>query len=130
MWTSINANVDSVTVGTTWNYDASDPFTITIFFRGVTDFDGEHGVEWEIDRDQLGEALKSGGVQVGDGDVKWTIVDYIATLSIQSPEGAADVLFTKAVVEKFFWDTLDIVAQGSETVDVDSCIEKILEGAF
>jgi hypothetical protein len=130
MWTVINANVDGSTVGTTWNYDAADPFTITIFFNGCSSLSGEPEVIWEIDRDQLGEALKSKGAQVGVGDVKWTIVDYIATLSIQSPEGVADILFTKAVVEKFFWDTLDIVAQGSETVDIDSCIEKILEGAF
>jgi hypothetical protein len=128
MWTVIPASVDGVSISTTWNYDAADPYTITIFFKGVTDYSGETEVEWTISRDQLGEALLNS--VAGEGDVTWCIVDYIATLSIQSPEGAADVLFTKAVIEKFFWDTLDIVAQGSETVDIDSVIEKILEGAF
>lgn len=109
----------SLPVPTTLTYVVEDPFAVGLKFIAAGD-----EVNWCIGRELLAAGCKG---EAGEGDVRiWPAQDQpFIYLSLNSPEGSALVELNRPIVEKFLWDTYDVIPEGGEASDVDALLEEL-----
>lgn len=116
------ATVDGVTVEisikVTWSND--DPLILACEFDGTP---------WEVGRDLIREAALKTPLLAGQGDVKVYIQNGGLNLALHTDQGLAEIWMPWWRMKNFLAKAYNIIPQGEEKLDVDSAIEKILEGA-
>lgn len=108
-------------VHTIWTYGADSPFGVRVYFRPI-------GVTWEFARSLLFDGLT---VPTGDGDVHFepTDDDRHVAITLNSPDGEAEILFPIEDVRQFRNITYAIVAAGTEPEPDLTEIENVLRVA-
>ncbi len=115
---------DSGTATLVWTPE--DPCAVAMVFD-----QGDGDIVWEFSRDLLGRGTHSRR-SVGEGDVKikgcpvgkWVCVRF------DTPEGSAQIHIEFPLVREFLDKIYAEVPHGTELVDVDSAITRILEGSL
>jgi hypothetical protein len=112
-------------LGAELQYDASDPYAVTMVLTGPTG-----PVVWVFGRDLLLDGL---GEPTGDGDVHvWPSLDTngraVVLIELCPPSGAALVQLRSGELARFVDRTVALVAPGSEWehVDLDAGIAALL----
>lgn len=115
---TVNEVTATIPIRVTWSDE--DPLILTCEFDGT---------RWEIGRDLVREALALPARTVGEGDVRISATMTSLFFALSTTEGEALVWMPKERMRGFLVKAYSIVAEGSEKLDVDSTITKILEGA-
>ncbi|MCO1655796.1 SsgA family sporulation/cell division regulator [Pseudonocardia humida] len=109
---------------TRWSYQACDPFAVTLAVR----IQQGHWIEWLVARDLVVQALDE---PAGEGDIRMTpktASGYrIVEIEIRSTDGRAVLEVDHDLLHRFVHATLEVVALGQETaqVDLDEAIARI-----
>ncbi|MFJ8350067.1 SsgA family sporulation/cell division regulator [Streptomyces sp. NPDC094153] len=114
------------------DYDAEDPFAVTIVFA----HDGRVLARWKVDRGMLEEGL---GKPVGVGDVRFRPVsdglseelcmEFFGDAHTDGERQHATVFVWAAAVGAFLRDTYAVVAPGEEDARVDNFLAEVLTGS-
>ncbi|HKS45894.1 MAG TPA: SsgA family sporulation/cell division regulator [Amycolatopsis sp.] len=106
-----------------WSYEESDPYAITLAFRG----DRGQWVKWSFGRDLVINGLIE---PAGLGDVRVhpdLAESDLLMIELESPHGYAVVEMAREDAERFVTATLEAVPLGAEKVDVDAFIAEIIK---
>lgn len=115
----------TVAINSTFDYAASEPYSIRASFQTV---DG--AVDWVFSRDIIAQALVE---PAGDGDVSAWVegegTDSVFCLQLTSPSGQALMETKTELVRDFLNRTFTIVPAGSESqmLNLDFLIERLLD---
>jgi hypothetical protein len=104
-------------------YDAADACAVTMVLQTPSG-----PVHWTFARDLLVEGQYE---PTGDGDVHvWPCLsscgEAVVIVELCSPVGETLLQFPTRAVQDFVYASLEAVPAGTETVDVDTCIEQLL----
>jgi hypothetical protein len=117
-------DADTVTLPVDLQYSLSDPFAVTVAFRG-----DEVTVEWVFARELLLTGLQHPS---GDGDVhvwpSWRGGQDLVLIALSSPDGRAVLEADAEDLRSFLDATIDLVRPGTETdhVDLDAAVSALL----
>ncbi|MFZ1362139.1 MAG: SsgA family sporulation/cell division regulator [Candidatus Nanopelagicales bacterium] len=115
----------SVEINSTFDYSASEPYSIRASFKTA---DG--AVDWVFSRDIISQALLE---PAGDGDVSAWVegegAESVFCLQLTSPSGQALMETKTDLVREFLNRTFTIVPAGSESqmLNLDFLIERLLD---
>jgi len=93
------------------DYESRDPYTIRMTFRA-----GESCAEWLFSRELL---ITGMGAPSGAGDVRITPGDRTIALHLDSPSGAATLVFVRRDLTRFLSRTFEEVMPGYEDDHLD-----------
>lgn len=114
--TTLFASLAGAQIALTFVYSDEDPHAVAFWFQ--------NGNVWTLDREQLAAGLDDAtGVGAGDITVRRTKDGVLITLD--SPEGHADLLFDHERLTSAVKATEQIVPRGTETVDVDRLLRAL-----
>ena len=109
------------TVDVRLRYDTEDPMAVTVEVTG----DGRHST-WVFARDLLADGLRS-MTPLGEGRVQVQATSVLAEISVQSEDGDVELLrLPWWNAREFVRCTLEEVARGSETCDVDGWLAALI----
>lgn len=102
------------------SWSSDDPLVLSCSFEGTL---------WDIGRDLIWQAYKDSPQPTGQGDVTATFKNSSLYLKLSTLEGSAEIWMPEWRMYDFLRKSYALVAKGSEAVDVDNAIEKLLKGA-
>jgi hypothetical protein len=113
------ATVDEVTaqIPITVVWHDSDPLFLSCTFEGT---------KWEIGRDLIKAAYGNRSHPTGRGDVTATVENFSLNLTLNTPEGVAKIWMPSWRMWDVLHRTYTYTPEGSEELDVDGAIERIL----
>ncbi len=119
---TVNAEQDH-DLSAEFSYDLADPWAVTMTLETAS---GQ--VCWTFARNLLVEGQYE---PVGEGDVHvWPCLspcgEAVVIVELDSPAGETLLQFPTRAVQDFVYASLEAVPQGSEKVDVDSWLDKLL----
>lgn len=118
--TEIQGTVAGIEIRSEWIYTDAEQYAVTVVLAQEEDY----AVAWTFGRDLIQDAKDN--QFAGQGDVRISINAGKFYLGLTSHEGAAEVVFPWAMVDRFLWQTYDLCPRGSEQFDVDSFISTVL----
>lgn len=105
---------------------AHDPWSIDFTFHEKDDV----LVTWTVDRELLGEGIRSRTFRgLADLKVRHNPTAHTVVLGLSSSEGRILISMPCKTVLEFLADTYRLCPTGTESVDWDDTIARILEGA-
>jgi hypothetical protein len=109
-----------------FRFDAADPWAVTMTLSTVAG-----PVDWTFARDLLVEGQYE---PTGDGDVHvWPCLspsgEAVVIVELDSPAGETLLQFPTRAIQDFVYAAIETVPLGSESVDVDEWLTRILDAA-
>ena len=110
-------------------YRPADPFAVTLCFTKPDPRGSTRDIIWLVDRGALGTGHATGETC---GDVRVTRLDALDLVVVELAHGSAaatTIRFPATAMDEFLAATYRAVPLGSESLDVDGAIERILRAA-